>query len=218
MSANRVPPLSDGTSLACRIASSGSSSSKVESVCQSVARLTPNQSTLPSASTLVIQDTSSLSTWRYLTSECLRGTPKTRPKSASSFAPRSWSRNTRTGCSAKVCWTQARVGVSSVAARLMPQTSVPSVSPSGRRVGVGDISVLPLTFPQVCSRPAARRNVWGPRAPAIDFKHPRPQARDQLTPELDRVTHRIKAAHQERRDAETIIGEQRVGDLFGGAH
>ena len=61
MSAKSVPPLSVGTSFACKIASNGSSSSKVELVCQSVARLTPNQSTLPSASTLVIQETSSLS-------------------------------------------------------------------------------------------------------------------------------------------------------------
>ena len=44
MSANMVPPFSEGTSFACSTASSGSVSSKVESVCQSVARLTPYQS------------------------------------------------------------------------------------------------------------------------------------------------------------------------------
>src|SRR5207237_219888 len=62
MSANMVPPFSDGTSLACNMASNGSVSSKVESVCQSVARLTPYQSILPVSSTLVSQDTSGQST------------------------------------------------------------------------------------------------------------------------------------------------------------
>src|SRR5262245_34737556 len=41
-----VPPFEDGISLACRIASIGGSASYVESVCQSVARLTPYQATV----------------------------------------------------------------------------------------------------------------------------------------------------------------------------
>ena len=61
MSANIVPPFEDGTSLACRIASRGGSSSYGESVCQSVARFTPNQSTFPSLSMLVSHDTSGYS-------------------------------------------------------------------------------------------------------------------------------------------------------------
>jgi RNA polymerase sigma factor (sigma-70 family) len=53
MSANIVPPFDDGTSLACRIASRGGSSSYGESVCQSVARFTPNQSAIKLLSVLV---------------------------------------------------------------------------------------------------------------------------------------------------------------------
>ena len=89
MSANIVPPFSEGTSFACNMASSGSAFSNVESVCHAVARLTPYQSTSPVSSTLVSHETSGQSTWRYLISAWGRGAPKRRPKAASSGAPRS---------------------------------------------------------------------------------------------------------------------------------
>ena len=89
MSANIVPPFSEGTSFACNMASSGSAFSNVESVCHAVARLTPYQSISPVSSTLVSQEISGQSTWRYFVSAWGRGTPKRRPKAASSGAPRS---------------------------------------------------------------------------------------------------------------------------------
>src|SRR5436305_1280015 len=66
MSANIVPPLSEGTSFACNMASSGSAFSNVESVCHAVARLTPYQSISPVSSMLVSQETSGQSMGRYI--------------------------------------------------------------------------------------------------------------------------------------------------------
>src|SRR6266550_211454 len=144
MSANIVPPFDEGTSLAWRMASRGGSSSYGESVCQSVARLTPNQSTLPSASTLVSHETSGYSEWRYLTSEWIRGPPKRRPKVASSAGPRFWLRNTSTGCSAKARSIQPKVASSNGRDRSMPRAWVPSVSPSGRNSGEPVMSHPPM--------------------------------------------------------------------------
>ena len=42
-------------------------------------------------------------------------------------------------------------------------------------------------------------------------------ARNQFAAVVDRVFQRIEAADQERRDAEVVVVEQRVGDLFGRA-
>src|SRR6267154_2892786 len=110
-------------------------------VCQSVARLTPNQSTLPSASTLVSHDTSGYSAWRYLTSEWIRGRPKRRPKVESSAGPSCCLRNTNTGFSAKARSIQAKVASSSGCDKSMPSASVPNASPRGRSCGepvIGD--------------------------------------------------------------------------------
>src|SRR5262249_21299814 len=150
ISANMVPPFEDGISLACRIASIGGSASYVESVCQSVARLTPYQSTLPSSSTLVSQDTSGYSALRYLTNACLRGEPNQRPNAASSAAPRFWSRNTSTGCSANARPIQAKVTSSSGLERSMPNASVPSSSPSGRSWGELVMGGPPTLSPERC--------------------------------------------------------------------
>src|SRR5262249_34261928 len=130
-----LPPFEDGISLACRIARIGGSALYVESECQSVARLTPYQSILPSSSTLVSQDTSGYSGEQYLTSACIRSGPKRRPNGASSSAPRFWSRNTSTGCSANTRPIQAKVTSSSGLERSMTNDSVPSSSPSGRSWG-----------------------------------------------------------------------------------
>src|SRR5262249_19202729 len=147
-----VPPFEDGISLACRIASIGGSASYVESVCQSVARFTPYQSTLPSASTLVSQDTSGYSALRYLTIACMRGEPNQRPNAASSAAPRFWSRNTSTGCSANTRPIQAKVASSSGLERSIPNASVPSSSPSERSWGELVMGGPPTLSPERCDR------------------------------------------------------------------
>src|SRR6516225_4986630 len=65
----------------------------------------------------------------------MRGEPNQRPNAASSAAPRFWSRNTSTGCSANTRPIQAKVASSSGLERSMPNASVPSSSPSGRSWG-----------------------------------------------------------------------------------
>src|SRR5262245_46380738 len=65
----------------------------------------------------------------------MRGEPNSRPNAASSAAPRFWSRNTSTGCSANARLIQAKVTSSSGLERSMPNASVPSSSPSGRSWG-----------------------------------------------------------------------------------
>src|SRR5262245_62454438 len=80
----------------------------------------------------------------------MRGEPNRRPNAASSAAPRFWSRNTSTGCSANTRPIQAKVISSSGLERSMPNASVPSSSPSGRSWGELVMSGPPMLSPERC--------------------------------------------------------------------
>src|SRR6516164_3769740 len=80
----------------------------------------------------------------------MRGEPNRRPNAASSAAPRFWSRNTSTGCSANTRPIQAKVTSSSGLERSMPNASVPSSSPSGRSWGELVMGGPPMLSPERC--------------------------------------------------------------------
>src|SRR5438876_7767716 len=111
--------------------------------------MTPYQSVLPVSSTLVSQETSGQSAWRYLISAWGRGVPNRRPKAASSPAPTSWSRNTSTGCSAKTPWIHAKRPSASGLERSTPRTSVPSAAPSGWSWGACVVMTNPPWLPRI---------------------------------------------------------------------
>src|SRR6516165_10255346 len=80
----------------------------------------------------------------------MRGEPNQRPNAASSAAPRFWSRNTSTGCSANTRPIQAKVASSSGLERSMSNASVPSSSPSGRSWGELVMGGPPTLSPERC--------------------------------------------------------------------
>src|SRR5262245_24435745 len=80
----------------------------------------------------------------------MRGEPNQRPNAASSAAPRFWSRNTSTGCSANTRPIRAKVASSSGLERSMPNASVPSSSPSGRSWGELVMGGPPTLSPERC--------------------------------------------------------------------
>src|SRR5439155_1551035 len=99
--------------------------------------------------TLVSQETSGQSAWRYLISAWGRGVPNRRPKAASSAAPTSWSRNTSTGCSAKTPWIHAKRPSARGLERSTPRTSVPSAAPSGWSWGACVVMTNPPWLPRI---------------------------------------------------------------------
>src|SRR5882672_7720062 len=87
-------------------------------------------------------------------------------------------------------------GVSSAVARLMPRASVPSISPRGRRVGIGDMFVLPLIY--VSSRCSDQR-AWVANVVLLDrIGRPTGQHADRLGGAVRGVLRERAAAHHEQ--------------------
>ena len=54
-------------------------------------------------------------------------------------------------------------------------------------------------------------------SPAVDLKGPSLDPRNQLTTKLDRIVQGVEPADEERIDAERVVFENRLCDLFGSA-